>query len=49
LRHQWPHPAQLLALQPLQEEVAAVVLRVWPPLPFETKPQVDIRRQTSLL
>jgi hypothetical protein len=47
--HQWPQPAQLEALQPPQDDVAAVDFTVSPPEPLLKKPQVDIRRQTFLL
>ena len=46
--HQCPHPAQLEAAQPLQEEDAAD-FTVWPPLPLLTNPQMDIKRDTFLL
>jgi hypothetical protein len=48
-RHQCPHPAQLPAEQPLQEEADADVRTVSPPPPLLTNPQADISLLTFLL
>jgi hypothetical protein len=46
LHDQWPQLEQLVPEHPLQEDPADLET-VWPPPPLLTKPQVDIRRQTS--
>jgi hypothetical protein len=45
---QWPQLEQLVPEHPLQEDPADLET-VWPPPALLTKPQVDIRRQTSAL
>jgi hypothetical protein len=42
-------PAQLVAAQPLQEDVPADLLTVSPPLPLEINPQQDSNLDTFLL
>jgi hypothetical protein len=45
--HQWPHPPQLVALHPPQEEpTEAEELTVSPPPPLQTNPQADMSRLT---
>jgi len=47
--HQCPHPAQLPAEQPLQEDAEAEVRMVSPLPPLLTNPQADISLLTFLL
>jgi hypothetical protein len=46
--HEWPHPEQLPAEQPVQPEPAEA-LTVWPPALLLIKPQGDMSLVTFLL
>jgi hypothetical protein len=46
--HEWPHPVQLPAEQPVQPDPAEVDT-VWPPAPLLTKALVDMSLVTFLL
>jgi hypothetical protein len=48
LHDQWPQLEQLVPEHPLQEDPADLET-AWPSPPLLTKPQVDIKRQTSAL
>jgi hypothetical protein len=47
LFHYWPHPAQLPAVHPPQDDEDEPT--VWPPAPLLTNPHVDMSLQTLAL